>query len=160
MAERIKIVPFMIFTVLYVGLIYPIAGSWKWGGGFLDQMGFYDFAGSTLVHSVGGWAALVAVYLLGSRIGKFKDGKIQAIPGHNIPLATAGVLISMVRNLGIRKILLLIPTRSDQYKAGPLEVSFIKAAITKIGSNKTRKKQRETNKSKTRFINAVKSNKL
>jgi Amt family ammonium transporter len=83
----------MIFTVLYVGLIYPIAGSWKWGGGFLDQMGFYDFAGSTLVHSVGGWAALVAVYLLGSRIGKFKDGKIQAIPGHNIPLATAGVLI-------------------------------------------------------------------
>lgn len=92
-AERIKIVPFMIFTVLYVGLIYPIAGSWKWGGGFLDQMGFYDFAGSTLVHSVGGWAALVAVYLLGSRIGKFKDGKIQAIPGHNIPLATAGVLI-------------------------------------------------------------------
>lgn len=92
-AERMKIGPFMIFTILYVGLVYPIAGSWKWGGGFLDQMGFYDFAGSTLVHSVGGWAALVAVYLLGSRIGKFKDGKIQAIPGHNIPLATAGVLI-------------------------------------------------------------------
>ncbi|WP_298780557.1 ammonium transporter [uncultured Polaribacter sp.] len=92
-AERMKIGPFMIFTLLYVGLVYPIAGSWKWGGGFLDQMGFYDFAGSTLVHSVGGWAALVAVYLLGSRIGKFKDGKPQAIPGHNIPLATAGVLI-------------------------------------------------------------------
>ncbi|MEC3906507.1 ammonium transporter [Tamlana sp. 2201CG12-4] len=92
-AERMKIGPFMIFTVLYVGLVYPIAGSWKWGGGFLDQLGFYDFAGSTLVHSVGGWAALVAVYLLGSRIGKFKEGKPQAIPGHNIPLATAGVLI-------------------------------------------------------------------
>ncbi|SFC99521.1 ammonium transporter [Algibacter pectinivorans] len=93
-AERMKIGAFMIFTVIYVGLIYPIAGSWKWGGGFLDQMGFYDFAGSTLVHSVGGWAALVAVYLLGSRIGKFdKEGKPQAIPGHNIPLATAGVLI-------------------------------------------------------------------
>lgn len=92
-AERIKIGPFMIFTVLYVGLIYPIAGSWKWGGGFLDGLGFYDFAGSTLVHSVGGWAALVAVWLLGARIGKFKDGKPQAIPGHNIPLATAGVLI-------------------------------------------------------------------
>ncbi len=93
-AERMKIGPFMIFTVIYVGLVYPIAGSWKWGGGFLDQMGFYDFAGSTLVHSVGGWAALVAVWLLGSRIGKFdKDGKPQAIPGHNIPLATAGVLI-------------------------------------------------------------------
>ncbi|MBT8304545.1 MAG: ammonium transporter [Bacteroidia bacterium] len=94
-AERIKIGPFMIFTILYVGLIYPIAGSWKWGAGFLDmrETPFYDFAGSTLVHSVGGWAALVAVWLLGSRIGKYKDGKPQAIPGHNIPLATAGVLI-------------------------------------------------------------------
>jgi Amt family ammonium transporter len=92
-AERMKIGPFMIFTIIYVGLVYPIAGSWKWGGGFLDQLGFYDFAGSTLVHSVGGWAALVAVWLLGARIGKFKNGKTQAIPGHNIPLATAGVLI-------------------------------------------------------------------
>jgi Amt family ammonium transporter len=92
-AERMKIGPFMIFTVIYVGLIYPIAGSWKWGGGFLDQLGFYDFAGSTLVHSVGGWAALVAVWLLGPRIGKFRNGKVQAITGHNIPLATAGVLI-------------------------------------------------------------------
>ena len=94
-AERMKIGPFMIFTVIYVGFIYPIAGSWKWGGGFLQTLEtpFYDFAGSTLVHSVGGWAALVAVCLLGSRIGKFKDGKLQAIPGHNIPLATAGVII-------------------------------------------------------------------
>ena len=94
-AERIKIGPFMIFVILYVGIIYPLAGSWKWGGGFLDmrETPFYDFAGSTLVHSVGGWAALVAVWLLGSRIGKFKNGKPQAIPGHNIPLATAGVLV-------------------------------------------------------------------
>jgi len=94
-AERMKILPFMIFTVLYVGFVYPIAGSWKWGGGFLDQLAtpFYDFAGSTLVHSVGGWAALVAVSLLGARIGKFENGKTQAIPGHNIPIATAGVLI-------------------------------------------------------------------
>ncbi len=106
-AERIKIGPFMIFTIVYVGLVYPIAGSWQWGGGFLSTLGneineagevikeagFYDFAGSTLVHSVGGWAALMAVWLLGSRIGKFKDGKPRAIPGHNIPLATAGVLI-------------------------------------------------------------------
>ena len=94
-AERIKIVPFMIFVIVYVGIIYPLAGSWKWGGGFLDmrETPFYDFAGSTLVHSVGGWAALVAVWLLGSRIGKFKNGKPKAIPGHNIPLATAGVLI-------------------------------------------------------------------
>ncbi len=94
-AERIKIGPFMIFVLLYVGIIYPIAGSWKWGKGFLDQMDtpFYDFAGSTLVHSVGGWAALVAVWLLGSRIGKFENGKPRVIQGHNIPLATAGVLI-------------------------------------------------------------------
>ena len=94
-AERMKILPFMIFTLIYVGLVYPIAGSWKWGKGFLHTLEtpFYDFAGSTLVHSVGGWAALVAVWLLGARIGKFKDGKAQAIPGHNIPLATAGVLI-------------------------------------------------------------------
>ncbi len=94
-AERMKIAPFMIFTFVYVGFIYPIAGSWKWGGGFLQTLDtpFYDFAGSTLVHSVGGWAALVAVWLLGSRIGKFKNGKPQAIPGHNIPLATAGVII-------------------------------------------------------------------
>ena len=93
-AERIKIGSFMIFTVFYVGLVYPIVGAWKWGGGFLDSWGFYDFAGSTLVHSVGGWAALVAVTLLGARIGKFgSDGKPKAIPGHNIPLATAGVLI-------------------------------------------------------------------
>lgn len=93
-AERIKLGPFMIFTVIYVGLIYPIAGSWKWGGGFLDELGFYDFAGSTLVHSVGGWAALVGVSLLGARTGKYdKDGKSLVILGHNIPLATAGVLI-------------------------------------------------------------------
>ncbi|MFB9056065.1 ammonium transporter [Mariniflexile ostreae] len=94
-AERIKIGPFMVFAILYVGLIYPIAGSWKWGGGFLQMLEtpFYDFAGSTLVHSVGGWAAVVAVCLLGPRIGKFKKAKAQAIPGHNIPLAAAGVLI-------------------------------------------------------------------
>ncbi len=98
-AERIKIGPFMVFTILYVGLVYPIVGSWQWGGGFLstlggDDAGFYDFAGSTLVHSVGGWGALIAIWLLGARVGKFgEDGKPKAIPGHNIPLATAGVLV-------------------------------------------------------------------
>lgn len=94
-AERMKLGSFMVFVLIYVGIIYPIAGSWKWGGGFLDTLDtpFYDFAGSTLVHSVGGWAALIAVWLLGARLGKFKDGKPQAIPGHNVPLATAGVLI-------------------------------------------------------------------
>ena len=93
-AERIKLKGFMLFAVLYVGLIYPIVGAWKWGGGFLDAWGFYDFAGSTLVHSVGGWGALITIYLLGARIGKFdKDGKPKALPGHNLPIASAGVFI-------------------------------------------------------------------
>ena len=93
-AGRIKLTSFMLFTIFYVGLVYPIVGAWKWGGGFLDQMGFYDFAGSTLVHSVGGWGALIGIYLLGARIGKFdENGKPRVIPGSNIPLAAAGVLI-------------------------------------------------------------------
>jgi len=93
-AERIKLSGFMLFSVLYVGLVYPIVGAWKWGGGFLDAWGFYDFAGSTLVHSVGGWGALITIYLLGARIGKFdKDGNPKALPGHNLPIASAGVFI-------------------------------------------------------------------
>ncbi|MBS9461625.1 ammonium transporter [Flagellimonas sp. 389] len=99
-AERVKIGAFMLFTIIYVGLIYPIVGSWQWGGGFLSSLsygtaeGFYDFAGSTLVHSVGGWGALIAIFLLGARIGKFgEDGKPKAIPGHSLPFAAAGVLI-------------------------------------------------------------------
>ena len=93
-AERIKLSGFMLFATLYVGLIYPIVGAWKWGGGFLDAWGFYDFAGSTLVHSVGGWGALITIYLLGARIGKFdKNGKPKALPGHNLPIASAGVFI-------------------------------------------------------------------
>ncbi len=91
-AERIKLNAFLIFSVIYVGLVYPITGMWKWGGGFLDELGFYDFAGSTLVHSVGGWAALIAVLLLGPRIGKYNGGS-KAIEGHNIPLAFIGVFL-------------------------------------------------------------------
>tara|TARA_S200000501_G_scaffold54907_1_gene45001 strand:+ start:69648 stop:70952 length:1305 start_codon:yes stop_codon:yes gene_type:complete len=93
-AERIKLPSFLVFTAIYVAIIYPIAGSWKWGGGWLDQRGFYDFAGSTLVHSVGGWAALVGAYLLGPRIGKYsKSGDIKPIKGHNLPLAAIGVFL-------------------------------------------------------------------
>jgi Amt family ammonium transporter len=91
-AERIKLNAFLIFSVIYVGLVYPIAGMWKWGGGFLAEMGFYDFAGSTLVHSVGGWASLVAVILLGPRLGKY-NGTTKAIEGHSIPLAVIGVML-------------------------------------------------------------------
>ena len=92
-AERIKLSSFLVFTTIYVAVIYPIAGSWKWGGGWLDQMGFYDFAGSTLVHSVGGWGALAGVILLGPRLGKYANGRIKAIAGHNMPLATIGVFL-------------------------------------------------------------------
>lgn len=93
-AERIKLGSFMAFSVAFVTLTYPIIGSWKWGGGWLDKLGFYDFAGSTLVHSVGGWGALAGVLLLGPRLGKYtRDGKIHAIPGSNMPLATIGVLL-------------------------------------------------------------------
>ena len=91
-AERIKISSFMLIAILYVAIVYPIVGSWKWGTGFMDDLGFYDFAGSTLVHAVGGWGALVVIYFLGARKGRFgKDGK--AIPGSNIPLSAAGVMI-------------------------------------------------------------------
>jgi Amt family ammonium transporter len=97
-AGRIKINAFMLIVFLYVLIVYPIVGSWQWGGGFLstftDEVGFYDFAGSTLVHSVGGWGGLVIIYLLGARKGKFdSSGKAVAIPGSNIPLSAAGVLI-------------------------------------------------------------------
>ena len=92
-AERIKLSSFMIFTVFYVSLIYPWVGSWKWGGGWLDAMGFYDFAGSTLVHSVGGWAALIGAIMLGARRGKYVGDRIRALPGHNMPLATIGVFL-------------------------------------------------------------------
>jgi ammonium transporter, Amt family len=93
-AERVKLTSFMVFATLFVAFVYPIAGYWKWGGGFLNAMGFYDFAGSTLVHSVGGWGALVGAAILGPRLGKFgKDGKVNPMPGSNMPLATIGVMI-------------------------------------------------------------------
>lgn len=94
-AERVKLGPFITFSILYVAFIYPIVGMWKWGGGFLNTLEtpFYDFAGSTIVHSVGGWGALVGAYLLGPRIGKYTAQGMKAIPGHNIPMATIGVFL-------------------------------------------------------------------
>jgi len=93
-AERIKLGSFMIFSAIFVALVYPIAGSWKWGGGFLDAAGFYDFAGSTLVHSVGGWGALMGAMILGPRLGKYaKDGRLMPIPGSSMPLTTVGVFL-------------------------------------------------------------------
>lgn len=94
-AERVKLGPFIFFSFLYVGICYPIVGMWKWGGGFLNTLEtpFYDFAGSTIVHSVGGWGALIGAALLGPRIGKYTSRGMTAIPGHNIPLATFGVFL-------------------------------------------------------------------
>jgi len=92
-AERIKLNSFLVFTTIYVAVIYPIAGSWKWGAGWLDQWGFYDFAGSTLVHSVGGWAALAGIIVLGPRLGKYVNGQIRPFAGSSMPLATIGVFL-------------------------------------------------------------------
>ncbi|MEQ9812378.1 MAG: ammonium transporter [Azospirillaceae bacterium] len=94
LAERIKFWPFMIFVVVLTGILYPIQGSWTWGGGWLAEMGFSDFAGSTIVHSVGGWAALTGAIILGARKGKYNpDGSVNPMPGANLPLATLGTFI-------------------------------------------------------------------
>mgnify|MGYP006076394027 FL=1 len=93
LAERIKLWPFLVFVIILVAVIYPIQASWKWGGGFLNDMGFQDFAGSTVVHSVGGWAALTGAIILGPRLGKYKDGKVNPMPGSNLALATLGTFI-------------------------------------------------------------------
>ena len=93
LAERIKLWPFLVFVIVLVAVIYPIQASWKWGGGFLDAMGFQDFAGSTVVHSVGGWAALTGAIILGPRLGKYRDGKVNPMPGSNLALATLGTFI-------------------------------------------------------------------
>jgi len=92
-AERIKYVSFIVFTFVMAMFIYPVVGHWVWGGGWLAKLGMFDFAGSTVVHSVGGWAALVGAIVLGPRIGKFDNGHIKAIPGHNLPLATVGTFV-------------------------------------------------------------------
>ncbi len=92
-AERVKLGPFLIFCTLLVAISYPITGYWKWGAGWLDAMGFYDFAGSTLVHAVGGSAALVCAWMLGPRKGKYTDKGIKPILGHNMPLGAIGVFL-------------------------------------------------------------------
>lgn len=114
---RIKLSAFMIFGALLLAFSYPITGSWVWGGGWLDELGFYDFAGSTLVHGVGGAAGLACVILLGARSGKFKDGKVYGIPAHNIPLATVGVFLLWIGWFGFNG--------GSVLSADPAEVSFV-----------------------------------
>lgn len=114
---RIKLPAFMIFGTLLVAISYPITGSWLWGGGWLDQLGFYDFAGSTLVHAVGGFAGLACVLLLGPRAEKFKNGVVNTIPGHNIPLATVGIFLLWFGWFGFNG--------GSVLSADPAEVSFV-----------------------------------
>ncbi len=92
-AERTKFTAYLIYAAIIFGVIYPISGHWTWGNGWLADLGFHDFAGSTVVHSVGGWIALVGAWVVGPRIGKYKNGKIYAIPGHNLTIAALGVFI-------------------------------------------------------------------
>ena len=141
-AERVKLSSFMVFSLLFVAIVYPITGSWKWGGGFLDEMGFYDFAGSTLVHSVGGWGALAGVLLLGPRMGKYtKDGRTLAIPGSSMPLATIGVFLlwlgwfgfngGSVLNADAAAVSLTLVTTSLAAAAGGLSAMFLSWGLSK-----------------------------
>lgn len=140
-AERIKLTSYMVFTCIIIGLIYPVVGMWKWGGGWLAELGFYDFAGSTLVHSIGGWAALAGVIVLGPRIGKYVDGKINPIPGHSMPLATIGVFLLWLGWFGFNggSVLsadpgvtsLVLVTTSLAAAAGAIGALFVSAAYLK-----------------------------
>jgi len=124
-AERIKLSSFLIFTVIYVGFVYPWLGSWQWGYGWLSDMGFKDFAGSTLVHSVGGWGALAGIILLGPRLGKYVNGIAKAIMGHNMPLATIGVFLLWLGWFGFNG--------GSVLSADPGLVSFV-LATTSLGA--------------------------
>ncbi|MCY3985548.1 MAG: ammonium transporter [Candidatus Dadabacteria bacterium] len=141
-AERIKLSSFLIFATIFVAIVYPVAGSWKWGGGWLDQMGFYDFAGSTLVHSVGGWGGLVGAYLLGPRVGKYlASGAVRPIPGHSLPLLAIGVFLLWMGWFGFNGgsvlsadpelISLVIVTTSLAAAAGALGASFMSWGVFK-----------------------------
>ncbi len=121
-AERIKLDSFLIFSAIYVALVYPVIGSWGWGGGWLDGMGFHDFAGSTFVHSVGGWGALAGVLLLGPRTGKYVNGKIRPITGHNMPLAAIGVFLLWFGWFGFNG--------GSVLSADPMQVSYVFVTTT------------------------------
>ncbi|MHA7131030.1 ammonium transporter [Algoriphagus namhaensis] len=124
-AERVKLSAYLVFTLFFVGLVYPLIGSWKWGGGALDELGFYDFAGSTLVHSVGGWGALAGVILVGPRIGKYVNGKTVDKPGASVPLAVIGVFLLWLGWFGFNG--------GSVLSADPALVSYV-LVITSLGA--------------------------
>ncbi len=121
-AERIKLHSFLIFSTIYVAIVYPIVGSWGWGGGWLADLNFHDFAGSTFVHSVGGWAALAGVIVLGPRLGKYVNGSVKAIMGHNLPLAAIGVFLLWLGWFGFNG--------GSVLSADPAAVSFVLVTTT------------------------------
>lgn len=141
-AERMKLWAFLIFAVVMTGFIYPVQGFWKWGGGFLDQAGFLDFAGSGVVHLCGATAALAGVILLGARKGRYVDGKVIAIPGCNMPLATLGTFILwlgwfgfnggselIVSNVGEANAVALIFVNTNTAAAGGVIAALITAKL-------------------------------
>jgi len=141
-AERMKLSSFLLFCVVMTGLIYPIQGYWKWGGGFLDAAGFSDFAGSGVVHLCGAAAALAGVLLLGARKGKYENGKINAIPGANMPLATLGTFILwlgwfgfnggselMVSNVGEANAVALVFVNTNAAAAGGVVAALLFSKI-------------------------------
>ncbi|QDU72725.1 ammonium transporter [Mucisphaera calidilacus] len=122
-AGRVKLLPFLIFCIPFAGVIYCIVGSWHWGGGRLAELGFADFAGSTLVHGVGGAGALACAIILGPRLGKFaKDGSVQPIPGHSMPLATIGVFLLWFGWFGFNG--------GSELSADPAGVSYVLVTTT------------------------------
>lgn len=121
-AERVKLSSFLVFTAIYVMLIYPLVGSWTWGLGWLSKLNFHDFAGSTLVHSVGGWGALAGVLVLGPRIGKYVNGKVKPIMGHNLSMVTIGVFMLWLGWFGFNG--------GSVLSADPGKVSFVLVTTT------------------------------
>ncbi|MEE2959553.1 MAG: ammonium transporter [Myxococcota bacterium] len=125
-AERIKLLSFILFSAVFVSICYPMVGMWHWGGGWLAELGFHDFAGSTLVHAVGGWGALAGIIVLGPRVGKFVNGKIIPIMGHNMPLATIGVFFLWFGWYGFNG--------GSVLSASPATVSFVVVTTTLAAS--------------------------
>lgn len=129
-AERIRYDAFLIFSVLLVGISYPITGHWLWDGGWLSDLGFHDFAGSTIVHSVGGWAALTGAFILGPRTGKYVENRVNAIPGHNMSIATLGCLILWIGWFGFNPGSELAATANVPYIALTTNLSAAAGGMT------------------------------
>ena len=131
-AERLKFSAYILSTIFITAITYPIVGHWIWGGGWLEQLGFLDFAGSTVVHSVGAFAGLIAAYMVGPRKGKYVDKKVNAIPGHNIPIGGFGVFILWFGWFGFNGGSTISAT--DPALASIIVVTFLGGAAGAIGS--------------------------